>query len=345
MNEPDVIVRLEGAVGRLTLNRPKALHGLTGAMCGEIIGALLAWRDDPGVHSVLIDHAGDRGFCAGADVKAVAADADYARAFFRLEYQMNVLLFRYPKPVVAAMDGIVMGGGVGLSMPARFRIATERTLWAMPEGAIGLFPDVGAGWRLPRLPGSVGPWLALTGARLGPADCLLLGLATDYVHASRLADLKADLLVDPERFEERLTEVEDDPGEPPVALERDRIDRCFGHPTIEAVFEALKAEGGPWAEAQLAALADASPTTLKVAMRQLRIGAQLERFEDEMAMELRLASRLAVSHDFREGVRARLIDRSGPPAWKPDRLEAVGADLLDALFAPLPDDEEFRPVG
>jgi enoyl-CoA hydratase len=345
MSEPEVIARVEGSVGRLTLNRPGALHALNRAMCDAMIGSLLVWRDDPAVDTVLIDHRGERGFCAGGDVRAAAADAKYARAFFRAEYQLNALLFRYPKPVVAVMDGVTMGGGVGLARPARFRIATDRTVFAMPEGAIGLFPDVGAGWWLPRLPGRVGLWLAMTGARLGPADCVLLGLATDYVRGARVEALKADLIAAPERFEERLTEFEDDPGEPPIAAVRDDIDRLFGHSSVEMIVEALRDDGSEWALAQLAAVLAASPTTLKAAFRQLRIGGELERFEDEMAVEFRMATRIAASHDFREGVRAVLVDKTGAPAWDPPSLEAVDAGRLDKLFAPLSKKEEWRPIG
>ena len=239
MSEPPVIVRTEGAVGLLTLNRPQALHALTTQMCGMMADALVAWRGDPQVQAVLIDHAGPRGFCAGGDVRAAAESgrnggAD-ARAFFRAEYQLNALLQAYEKPVVAIMDGVVMGGGAGLALPAQFRIATERTLFAMPEGAIGLFPDVGAGWWLPRLPGYSGLWLAMTGARLGPADCLLLGLATDFVDSAGVEPLKQALVDAPQRFEERLTELEGDAGEPPIALVREAIDHAFGQPTVEAI--------------------------------------------------------------------------------------------------------------
>ena len=348
MNEAELIVRAEGAVGRLTLNRPKVLHALSRDMCASVAQALLDWREDPAIHSVLIDHAGPRGFCAGGDVRAVAEsgrrDGKAARDFFLTEYRLNALMFRYPKPVIVVMDGIVMGGGVGITMPARYRLATERTMFGMPEAAIGLFPDVGAGWYLPRLPGSVGMWLALTGARLGPADCLLLGLATDFVRSDRLDNLKASLVADPERFEERLTEIEDDPGEPPVAEVRDRIDRAFSQPSVESIVTALRADGSEWAQVQLAALAGASPTSLKVAFHQLRIGAQLQNFEDEMAMEYRLAWRIACGHDFAEGVRARLIDKDGAPRWSPAGLEEIDAGMLESLFAPLSNAEEWSPL-
>ena len=185
--EPEVIVRVEGFAARITLNRPRALNALNADMCLAISEALLAWRDDDRIGSVLIDGAGERAFCAGGDIRVVAesgkGDGAEARRFFHAEYRMNELLTRYGKPVVAFMDGVTMGVGVGLSLPARYRIATERTTWAMPEGDIGLFPDVGGGWHLARLPGEVGAWLALTGARLRSADCLDFGVATHLVRS------------------------------------------------------------------------------------------------------------------------------------------------------------------
>ena len=193
MSEAEVVTRIENGVGRITLNRPKAIHALNRAMCEAMIEALLAWRGDEAVGSVLIDHAGERGFCAGGDIRMIAesgaGDASEAKAFFRTEYQLNHLLFEYPKPITAIVDGIVMGGGVGISEPADVRIATERTTYAMPETGIGLFPDVGGGWFLPRLPGQTGVWLALTGARLKAADTVALGIHTHFVETSDLIDL------------------------------------------------------------------------------------------------------------------------------------------------------------
>ena len=196
--EPEVLSRVENGVGRLTLNRPAALHALNTAMCEIMIEALLAWREDSGVEAVLIDHSGERGFCAGGDIRMLAesgaGDGVAARRFFFAEYQLNALLFDYPKPVVTVMDGVTMGGGVGLAMPSRYRVATERTNFAMPETGIGLFPDVGGGWHLPRLPGQTGLWLALTGARLRGADCLALGIATHFVESGQVGALKDHII-------------------------------------------------------------------------------------------------------------------------------------------------------
>ena len=346
MSDPTVIARVEGRAGRITLNRPQALHALDLEMCRAITDTLLAWRGDPGVEAVMIDHAGPRGFCAGGDVRAVARAEEAGVAdFFRTEYRMNALLHAYPKPTVAVMDGVVMGGGLGLAWPCRYRVATERTVAAMPEGAIGLFPDVGMGWRLPRMPGKIGLWFALTGARMGPADCLLTGLSTDYVPSARLDALKDAFVARPAMVEETLTELGGDSGEPPIGLVQDDIDRLFDQPDVEAIMAALAADASPWAMAQHGALAAASPTTLKVAFRQLAAGAGAATLEEEMVTEFRLAARIGTSAEFREGVRARLVDKDNTPRWAPADLAGVGAGALDALFAPLAGQEEWTPLS
>ena len=349
-----MLIRTSGAVGRITLNRPEALHALTTGMCRAMLEALLAWRDDPAVAAVLIDHAeGTRGFCAGGDIRMLAQAAEgaeaqaAARAFFFTEYRMNWLLQAFPKPTVVLMDGVVMGGGVGVSMPCQFRVATERTTFAMPESAIGLFPDVGGGWWLPRLPGEAGTWLALTGARLKAADCLRLGIASHHVPSARAPELKAALesagRLDGEAIGGLLNSLAEPPGEPPVDAVLPLIDACFAHDTVEAILAALEADGSAWAEAQLAILAERSPQALKVALRQLRTGATLPSFADNMAMEYRLASRVVLRPDFREGVRAVLVDKDGRANWSPPTLEAVDDVLLDSLFAPLPAEQEWTP--
>lgn len=278
MSEPEVLTRIEGRVGRITLNRPQAIHALTTNMIALITGALLAWRDDPAVELVLIDHSGERGFCAGGDIRMLAesgaADGSKAREFFFNEYRLNHLLFHYAKPRVAIMDGITMGGGVGLSRPCRFRVATERTTFAMPETGIGLFPDVGGGWYLSRMPDHIGLWLALTGARIKAADCQLLQIATDYVESARIPELKAAIVADPQRTEALLTEFEGDAGRPTIAQHQDEIARLFAQPSVEAIMAALEAAGSDWAREQLAVLATKSPQTLKVAFRQLQLGAR-----------------------------------------------------------------------
>ncbi len=348
MSEPEVIVRVEGAVGRLTLNRPQALGALTAGMVGLMTDALLAWRDDRAVSAVLIDHAGERGFCAGGDIRFLADSAAVggaaAKRFFFTEYQLNHLMFVYPKPIITIMDGVTMGGGVGITLPARYRIATERTTFAMPETGIGLFPDVGGGWFLPRLHGSVGVWLALTGARLKAAGCAILGLATDVVPSASLAALKARLCADPDAIETALTELESDPGRSAMIEHHDQIDRLFGEATVEAIVAALDADGSDWARAQAAIVRTKSPLSLKVALRQLRTGAAMTDFAQVMAMENRIAARIVMAPDFSEGVRAVIIEKDNAPVWSPAALAGVTDAMLDAVFAPLPVHEEWTPL-
>jgi enoyl-CoA hydratase len=346
--DPEVLISLEGGVGRLTLNRPKALGALTAGMVALMTKALLAWREDPGVTTILIDHAGERGFCAGGDIRFLADSAakggEGARHFFYTEYQLNHLLFTYPKPVVAIMDGITMGGGVGIAMPARFRIATERTTFAMPETGIGLFPDVGGGWHLSRLHGATGVWLALTGARLKAAGCEILGVATDVVPSDRLPEFKARLIAEPAAVETLLAELGSDPGRSAMIEHHDAIDRLFAGPTVEAIFEALAADGSDWALAQLATLKTKSPLSMKTALRQLKAGAALTDFADNMAMEMRIGARIVMSHDFSEGVRAVIVEKDNKPVWAPADLAGVTDAMLDAVFAPLPADQEWKPL-
>jgi enoyl-CoA hydratase len=348
VNEAEVLVRVEGRVGRLTLNRPRALHSLTLNMCRLMIEALLAWQDDAAVELVLIDNSGERGFCAGGDIRVLydsaADDGRLAREFFFTEYQLNELLFRYQKPVAAIIDGVVMGGGVGISMPARFRVATERTTYAMPETGIGLFPDVGGGWWLPRMPDHIGVWLALTGARIKAADCELVGVATDYVPSAQIDALKTAIIADPAAIETLLTEFEGDAGRPPIAAHQDEIAKIFSLGGVEAIVEALKAADTDWSRQQLEILAAKSPQTLKVAFRQLQLGAQAKSFAENMAMEYRIGARVVLRPDFTEGVRAVIIEKDNAPRWNPPTLEGVSETLLDEIFAPLAATEEWSPL-
>ena len=347
--DPEVIARVEGGVGRLTLNRPGALHALNTGMCEIMTEALLAWRDDPAVTLILLDHSGERGFCAGGDIRMLAesgvADGVQARRFFFTEYRLNELLHRYPKPVVAIMDGVTMGGGVGLSMPARYRVATERTTFAMPETGIGLFPDVGGGWHLPRLPGKTGLWLALTGARLRAADCLALGIATHFVESADVAALKDALLEEPAAIDAVLARFANPSDEAPIADRRADIDRLFAGETVESIFAALESNGGEWAGEQLKRLKTKSPQTLKVAHRQLRLGGAMRAFADNMAMEYRIGARVVARPDFIEGVRAVIVDKDNAPRWRPATLAGVTEAMLDEIFSVLPADQEWAPLN
>ncbi len=366
----------EGAVGRLSLTRPRAINALTLDMVEAMQRVLLDWRSDPLVQAVLIDHAGGRGFCAGGDVAAVRRSVledggAMGRTFFREEYRLNHLLFTYPKPVAAFMDGIIMGGGVGIAMPAKFRVATGNTLFAMPEGAIGLFPDVGAGWYLSRLAGRIGPFLALTGARLDGAECLWAGLATHYLPAEALEEAKARIAADPSAIGAILEELSTEPPEARLARNVEKIDRLFASDRLEDILAALEADDSKWAGKELATLRSKSPLTMKVALRQIA-GARRrpgldpgplagggkqtasdpgirrddgEAFAQEMRIEYRLAARMIAEPDFAEGVRAVLVDKDNAPRWNPAAPEGISEAKLDAIFAPLPEGEEWEPLA
>jgi enoyl-CoA hydratase len=344
----DVLTPVDRKAGRLRLNRPKAIHALTRDMCSTMIAALLEWREDPQVQAVMIDHVEGRGFCAGGDVvmlaRSGAGDGAEARDFFHEEYRLNHLLFAYAKPTLAFMDGITMGGGVGISQPCKYRVATENTRFAMPETAIGLFPDVGGGWYLPRLPGRTGQFLALTGARLDGAECLHLGLATHYLPALALDDLKAQIAAEPERMEVLLEEngVPSPPAR--IAENRERIDRLFAFDDFEDILAALEEDGSDWAQMELATLRSKSPQACKVSLRLLYDGARVQDFAHEMRQEYAVATRVVQRHDFVEGVRALLVEKDNQPRWEPPTPEGVTQHLIDTIFAPMPADEEWTPL-
>ncbi len=344
----DVLTLRDGRTARIRLNRPKAIHALNTAMCTEILAALEAWRIDLDVEAVLIDHAEGRGFCAGGDIRMLAEsgakDGAEARAFFHTEYRMNHRLFTYAKPIVAFMDGITMGGGVGLSQPAKFRVATENTRLAMPETGIGLFPDVGGGWYLSRLPGRTGQYLALTGHRLDGAECLALGLATHYLASEALDEAKASIAAEPQRIDAILTNLSRHVPDARILAHREEIDRLFSSDTLEDVFAALEADSGEWARQQLATLRTKSPQTMKVSLRLLHEGATMPTFEDEMRQEYAVGAHVVQRHDFLEGVRAVIVDKDNAPRWNPPTPEGVTDHVIDQIFAPLPDGEAWTPA-
>lgn len=345
----ETIIRTAGSVGRITLNRPQALNALTLNMVEAMTKALLAWRDDPTVRAVVVDGTGEKGFCAGGDIRMLhdsgKAGDDQAETFWREEYKLNQLIKRYPKPYVALIDGITMGGGVGISVHGSHRVAGDRTMMAMPETGIGFFPDVGGTYFLPRLPGAIGMWLGLTGARLKSADTLAVGIATHFVPSDRTADLIAALeaaeLDDAGgAVEATIAAFEGDPGDAPIASQRADIDRLFAGDSVADILEALKTDGSEWASKQLSTLANKSPTSLKLTFRALTEGASLE-FEDALRRELGLSvAGLAEGSDFYEGVRAVIIDKDNAPAWRPAMLTDVTDESIDALFAP----DRTRPI-
>lgn len=336
----EIIIHRQGVAGRITLNRPQALHALNEEMCVAMDSALKAWGTDPEIELVVVDHAKDtRGFCAGGDIRMLAesgaADGSAAQAFFRAEYRLNARIKNYPKPYVAFMDGVTMGGGVGISVHGSHRVATERTLFAMPETGIGLFPDVGGGWFLPRLGPPLGMWLALTGERLKGGEVCSAGIATNFCESNVVEAVKASVC------EGELALLEAMDWDESAAFEKhlDTMQRTFWKPSVEEIFTALADEPDEWSAKQLATLKTKSPRTLKVAHRQLSLGLQMQTFEDNMRMEYRIGSRQVNSHDFQEGVRAVIVDKDNAPKWDPAVLNAVSERELDEVFAPLGDDE------
>jgi enoyl-CoA hydratase len=343
----DVLTFREGLLGRIRLNRPKAIHALTLEMCEAMSAALLEWRSNPEIKAVVIDHAEGRGFCAGGDVvmlaKSGAADGQAAAAFFHAEYRLNHLLFTYPKPTVAIMDGITMGGGVGISLPCKFRIATENTRLAMPETGIGLFPDVGGGWYLSRLPGRVGQFMALTGARLDGAECKYLGIATHFVDQASLPDLIERIGKTPGRIKGLLGNFAPIAPDARIAENQITIAKLFASDRLEDVIECLQAEDTAWANTELATLKSKSPLSCKVSLRLLAEGAKRRDFSDEMRAEYALATHIVRTSDFIEGVRALLIDKDNQPKWQPSSPDEVTGEMLDELFEPLPEGEAWTP--
>ncbi len=343
-----ILTHVEERIGRIRLDRPKALHALTQPMCEAVLAALEDWRGDPAVEAVVIDHAEGRGFCAGGDIRLIAdssaGDGAAARAFFAVEYRMNHRLFTYAKPVIAFMDGVVMGGGVGLSLPCRLRIATENSRFAMPETAIGLFPDVGGGWYLSRLPGRIGQYLALTGARLNGAEMLALGLATHYLPADRVAEAKRWIGGDPQAAATILSDLSAPPPEAPILDRREAIDRLFASDVLEDILAALAADDSDWAREQLAILRQRAPLSCKVSLKLLLDGRTMPTFEDEMRQEYAVATHIVQRPDIVEGVRAVIVDKDHAPRWNPATPEDVSDHMIDRIFAPLDAADEWQPV-
>jgi enoyl-CoA hydratase len=316
--EPTVIVQREGAAGTLLMNRPRALNALDLGMIAALDAAIGALRDDPAVALVLLEGAGGKAFCAGGDVRrirdlALAGDAAGVEAFFAGEYAVNAAIAGFGKPWISLIDGVCMGGGIGVSIHGSHRIVTEHALLAMPETAIALFPDVGTSFVLPRLPGALGAWLALTGARLRGAEAVEAGLATHLVPRERLGALRAALLAGDAAAVQRFAAAVP-PGA--IAAQRPAIDRCFAPETLPGIAAALAAEDSDWARAQAAILARMSPTSMAVTLELLRRGRRLD-LAGCLAMELALTRRVTRHPDFAEGVRAVLVDKDNAPRWAP----------------------------
>ncbi|NOK11526.1 enoyl-CoA hydratase/isomerase family protein [Corallococcus exercitus] len=352
----DVLLETRGAVGLVTLNRPKALNALSLEMCRALHPRLDAWAADPSVKAVVIRGAGGKAFCAGGDVRAVAASVarpdagtPLSREFFLAEYALNHRIHHFPKPFIALVDGICMGGGLGLSVHGAFRAVTEKLLLAMPETAIGIFPDVGGGWFLPRFPGETGTYLGLTGARCDAADALWLGYATHRVESSRLEDVLDALVAADWSGPGRdvaarvLQGFHQEPGPSGLAARADVIARCFQGNRVEDILVALEREGTAWAEETRATLLRMSPTSLRVTLRQLRIGRGQD-YDATARMEYRLSQALTARPDFKEGIRAVLVDKDQKPRWSPATLAEVTDAEVEACFAPRPGDELELPA-
>lgn len=335
--DEDVLLRTEGRAAYIILNRPKALNALTHAMVRAIDEALAEWEKDPAVETVVITGAGERGLCAGGDIRSIHEDARAGGSasvdFWRDEYRLNALIARYPKPYVAVMDGLVMGGGVGVSAHGSVRIVTERSRVAMPETGIGFVPDVGGTHLLGLAPGELGTHLALTGTAVGAADALLCGLADHYVPSELLPRLTTDLAHDP--VHDVLTRYvrEAPPGE--LASHRQWIDDCYAADTVEAVLERLLVAGAPAAGDAAATLLSKSPTALKVTLAALRRARELGPLERVLEQEYRTSCAALTSSDLVEGIRAQVIDKDRNPRWSPATLAEVTDADVERFFAPL----------
>jgi enoyl-CoA hydratase len=345
MSEPEVLAERRGCAGFLTLNRPKALNALNLGMVRAIAAALDKWEQDATVARVVVTGAGGRAFCAGGDIRLLyeqgrAGDHAAQLAFWREEYQLNRRIKRYSKPYVALVDGIVMGGGVGVSAHGAHLIAGEGFAFAMPEVGIGFFPDVGATFLLPRLPHRAGVYLALTGARANAGDALALGLAQAVVPSTRMSEL-GRALADPEPVETIVSQFASSAPPSALAAQRALIENCFAHPTptqiIAALAEAAGA-GSAFARTAQEAMLTKSPTSQAIALRQMEAGRSLS-FEEAMILEFRIVSRICRGHDFYEGVRAVIVDKDNRPQWRPDAPDEVPSAAIAAYFAPLGESE------
>jgi enoyl-CoA hydratase len=339
--DSDVLVRARGALRRLTLNRPKALNAVTLGMSVTMTDMMRAWATNPAVGAVMLDGAGERGFCAGGDIRAIydaAKSGDpLPQKFWATEYHLNVMIARYRKPVVAIMDGVVMGGGIGLAGHAAHRVVTERSMAAMPEVGIGFFPDIGASFPLARAPGFTGTYLALTGERMNAADAIHAGLADTHIASEKLAAIP-DALAECRGVDDvrrQLAALSTPPAPGKLEAARDWIDACFDADTVEEIFARLRTNKAEAAQAALAIMRKASPTSLKITLRNMRDAAKFSRVEECFVQDYRIALACVAGHDMLEGIRATIVDKDRNPAWRPDTLEKVTPQIVERHFAPV----------
>lgn len=349
MNSDEILFECRGGLGIVRLNRPKALNTLSLGMYRRFAPQLVAWGEDPAVHAIVVMGEGGRAFCAGGDVRAIydarcASGSDTAD-FFREEYSLIAHVHRFPKPYIALMDGIVMGGGAGISVNGSHRIATEKTLFAMPEVQIGLFPDVGASRFLNLCPGHLGLYLALTGRRINAADTVYGKFATHHVASDRLPALLDTLATLSWQAGEARAQIDAtlarfvaEPGAAALATIQPDIDRVFAAPSVEAIMSALAHESAAWAKDAHAAMTRASPSSLKITFRQLALGRGMN-VEAALALEYRLTQHVLAGHDFFEGIRATLVDKDNAPRWHPETLAGVTENSVDHYFVSLGEGE------
>jgi enoyl-CoA hydratase/carnithine racemase len=354
MSESEILFDVKDGLGVITLNRPKALNALTHGMMLEMERVIPGWEKDPAIKAVVLRGAGDRAFSAGGDVAGLYREmrdnpaGTLRRDFFRDEYVINRRIYRYAKPWISLIDGINMGGGVGLSAHGSHSVASEKYLFAMPETTIGLFPDVGGGYFLTRLRGALGTFLALTSHRLKVADALWAGIVDAYVPSARIDDLQAALgaadLAGPDanrKVDAVIAGFSEDPGTPGLAAMMADIDRCFSAESVAEVVAKLRRHPGEWAQKQLAALLKLSPLSMAITLEQLKRCANRS-FEDTMTIEYRMSQRcMQPDHDFFEGVRALLIDKDQKPKWNPPTIEGVTREMVEEHFRPVANDLFF----
>ena len=351
LSADEVLFETHNNCGVITLNRPKALNSLNLNMIQMIHPVLKAWDADPSIGLVMIKGNGEKAFCAGGDVVEITSKgkpSDLSQQFFKEEYQLNFEIGNLKTPYVALIHGITMGGGVGLSVHGRYRVATEKTLFAMPETAIGLFPDVGGGFFLPRLQGSLGMFLALSGYRLKGRDNYSAGIATHYVSTKEMPYLQQELCRLHSPSPDKVIEVldcyhkkcHDSEHTFSLAGDLDLINSIFSADTVEGILEGLEKEGTDWCLKQISVLRKMSPVSLKVTLEQLKKGAHLN-LREVLEMEYRVSQRCMEGSDFYEGIRALLVDRDNNPVWKPSCLEDVSYNLVSSYFSHLQDDREL----
>lgn len=339
----EILTRIDGGVGLITLNRPKAINSLNQNMVDELSAVLAGWEGDDAVRAVVLSGAGERGLCAGGDVVAVyhsaRKDGAEARRFWRDEYQLNGRIGRFGKPYVALMDGIVMGGGVGVSAHANTRVVTDTSKVGMPEVGIGFIPDVGGVFLLSRAPGGLGLHAALTGAPFSGADAIAMGFADHYVPHDDLEAFTQAIIAD--GVEGALSKHAIDPPPSELAAQRDWIDECYAGDTVADIVDALRGHGPGPAQDAADLIETRSPIALSVTLAAVRRAAQLETLEDVLVQDYRVSSASVRSHDLVEGIRAQLIDKDRNPKWSPAALAAVTAADVEAYFAPVDDDLTF----